>query len=1055
MLARGGMGVVQRVFDRLAEREVALKRLVVPAGASRASCAALFEREYDALTQLRHPTIVRVFEYGLDADGPYYTMELLQGEDAYRAAPRPFEHSCALLSELASALALVHARRLVHRDVTPLNVRLTADGHAKLIDFGALTTFGVAQDVVGTPPFIAPECLRGEPLDARTDLFALGGLAYWLLTRKVAIHASSLAERLRDLAPSIAPPSLHVPGIPEDLDALVLALLHHDPMARPSSAGEVMRRLGAIATLPREEREREIADSYLDHPPLLGREPQRATARELLRRSQAGALCTVLVQAESGMGRSAFLDQLARDAQLLGATVLRAQGGAGARAFDVAKSLTSGGISADVTNEMPALSSPLATPAEVAERTARRVDQLERNLRARSEENFTVILVDDVGRADAESLAVLTALARRTQGARLLLAFAGDPSPGLALLTPSAHTLPLSPLTPHDMFELVTALFGALPNARRLAVWLHEQSAGSPRSALTLLRGLLQLDVLRYEAGHFTLPHDVGEVTLAVMPGDVARRRVQELGHDALRVAQVLALQGERVPSALLLDAVELPPPVLLRALEALAERGITRLANGEIWIGSDVLREAIAGTLDERGRRTLHLQVGRVLAARGHAAGDQALLVGANLLRGGDQAGGAMIEEATHTFHLGADFARAMPLLEELLARRRAEGARDQDCLPLLIPLSTAGYYGSYLKQCEYGDRALDAILHVSGVDLARRMKPLLGARLALGVALAIAYTRYLLTPRQKRMRSFRDVLLALLIAASAGVAAAVSAFDPKKAFDFLTRLRPLSAFPEGSAPRIAYEFALCTAVAGAGRNSEAAERYEQLAVRLAQPIAGLNEAAVSVYRLATQYGRAQSELSKGSPRTLELVEEMRGKHAFYAAHVESTRMAYFALRGEQALAEQAREHAELAALRNGMSWAALTILLARTLYAQMLTRDALGLVQTDAELSRLSETVPNMSLLRDLARGYTLHLNGHHAQALALFDLTLEDPRHSWLPTAWLNRTLRAEILRALGRHAEARAACLAVLADSADRLASDCRRHLPVQELALAEL
>jgi serine/threonine-protein kinase len=224
-LAEGGMGTIFLAFDTLAEREVVYKRLRIASERSRMT--TLFEREYNTLSHLAHPNIVEVYDYGLDDEGPYYTMELLPGKDLSAAAPLPVGEACRLLRDVASALALLHARRMLHRDVTPANVRLTQDGRAKWIDFGALTEFGRPRELVGTPAFIAPECLEPEPLDQRADLFALGGLAYWALTRQHAYPARSMAELPATWAVPPSAPSSHAPDVPPELDQLVLALLEH------------------------------------------------------------------------------------------------------------------------------------------------------------------------------------------------------------------------------------------------------------------------------------------------------------------------------------------------------------------------------------------------------------------------------------------------------------------------------------------------------------------------------------------------------------------------------------------------------------------------------------------------------------------------------------------------------------------------------------------------------------------------------------------------------------------------------------------------------------
>src|SRR5688572_32555391 len=146
------MAVVYRAHDEAAGRDVVLRRLR-PELRERTDVAQLFQREYHTLAQIRHPRIIEVYEYGVDQGGPYYTMELLDGQDLRELAPVPWADACIYLRDVAYSLALLHTRRLLHRDLSPRNVRRTSDGRAKLFDFGTMATFGVPRDVVGTAPF--------------------------------------------------------------------------------------------------------------------------------------------------------------------------------------------------------------------------------------------------------------------------------------------------------------------------------------------------------------------------------------------------------------------------------------------------------------------------------------------------------------------------------------------------------------------------------------------------------------------------------------------------------------------------------------------------------------------------------------------------------------------------------------------------------------------------------------------------------------------------------------------------------------------------------------
>jgi serine/threonine protein kinase len=189
-----------------------------------------------------------------------------------------WREACALLRDIASSLAILHSRGLIHRDVSLRNVRRTADGRAKLLDFGAMVSVGVASDVVGTPPFMAPEVLQMQSLDARADLFSLGALGYFLLIGRHAFAARRLKE-LRDVWRSRpTPPARLSPEIPTALSELMLQLLALDRTARPHGAGEVMERLCTIADLPKEELP-EITRAYLSMPTLVGRENALVSVR--------------------------------------------------------------------------------------------------------------------------------------------------------------------------------------------------------------------------------------------------------------------------------------------------------------------------------------------------------------------------------------------------------------------------------------------------------------------------------------------------------------------------------------------------------------------------------------------------------------------------------------------------------------------------------------------------------------------------------------------------------------------------------------------------------
>ncbi|MEY4578419.1 MAG: hypothetical protein RL701_3122, partial [Pseudomonadota bacterium] len=313
-LARGGMATVFAAYDTTTRQRVALKRLE-PLAVAR--MGGLFEREFAVLSSLKHPCIVDVYEYGVDATGPFYTMELLEGADLRELAPLPVVAACRYLRDVASSLALLHARRLLHRDVSPRNVRTLRTGGCKLIDFGALANFGATDEIVGTPPAIPPEALSGQALDQRADLFALGALAYFVLTGQHAYPARSVRALPDSWAAPLAPPSLHAPDIPAALDALVLGLLNLDALARPSNAGEVIERLNVIAGLAPDHDER-VARAYFVGTTLVERARESRRTQRCLRLLRAGRGRALFIEGERGIGKTRLLADVTLKGQLAG-----------------------------------------------------------------------------------------------------------------------------------------------------------------------------------------------------------------------------------------------------------------------------------------------------------------------------------------------------------------------------------------------------------------------------------------------------------------------------------------------------------------------------------------------------------------------------------------------------------------------------------------------------------------------------------------------------------------------------------------------------------------
>ena len=263
-LGAGGMGEVYRAHDGRLGRDVALK--VLPAAfAHDADRLARFDREARALAALNHPSIVVLHTIEEAGDTRFVTMELVEGSSlAGLVTPGglPVDRVIDLAIPIAEALGAAHAKGVIHRDLKPANVMVTPDGRVKVLDFGlAKLTRGEAGSdltatatrsmplsspgvIVGTAAYMAPEQIRGEPVDARADLFAFGVLVYELATGRRPFEGASVADVtsaiLRDEPPPLASGAGEVPA---SLEALVRACLTKDVRERPASAGQVLEAL--------------------------------------------------------------------------------------------------------------------------------------------------------------------------------------------------------------------------------------------------------------------------------------------------------------------------------------------------------------------------------------------------------------------------------------------------------------------------------------------------------------------------------------------------------------------------------------------------------------------------------------------------------------------------------------------------------------------------------------------------------------------------------------------------------------------------------------------
>jgi len=250
-LGEGGLGTVYAAYDPILSRTIAVKTLHLSvAEGDRAALDALFLHEARAAAGLNHPNIVTVYDAGLSEQGVYIAMERLRGRDLRQLMANGWRpdivQTAQIMRRVSDALSYAHSKGVTHCDIKPANIFMVGRTLPKVVDFG-IARVAHGQDipalegvVAGSPHYLAPEQLRGETIDRRCDVYALGVVMYELLTHRKAFDGKSLQEIVHAVEHT-RPPSPHQlrPEVPPGLSDITMRAISHDPAQRYRSARQM------------------------------------------------------------------------------------------------------------------------------------------------------------------------------------------------------------------------------------------------------------------------------------------------------------------------------------------------------------------------------------------------------------------------------------------------------------------------------------------------------------------------------------------------------------------------------------------------------------------------------------------------------------------------------------------------------------------------------------------------------------------------------------------------------------------------------------------------
>ena len=254
LLGAGGMGEVYAAEDLTLGRTVAVKILSAAVASSPADLDR-FEREAKALAKLSHPNIVKVHDYGEHEGSPYIVMEYMPGGTLRKilGKPIPWQIALRLLLPVARGVEYAHQRGIVHRDIKPTNILITESGDPMLSDFGIAKSKTFADDegewLVGTPAYMSPEQAKGEHVDGRSDVYALGVTLYRILTGQLPFSSDSATSLINSHAempiPDVRSVKSNIPAVWQEVVAKAMA---KDPKDRYATAGDFARDVNEVVS---------------------------------------------------------------------------------------------------------------------------------------------------------------------------------------------------------------------------------------------------------------------------------------------------------------------------------------------------------------------------------------------------------------------------------------------------------------------------------------------------------------------------------------------------------------------------------------------------------------------------------------------------------------------------------------------------------------------------------------------------------------------------------------------------------------------------------------
>lgn len=672
-IGEGGMGIVWRVYDTVEQREVALKQFykkedteisatqkekVTPetieaTQTDRVDISTMttgtteealhFKQEFRTMVKLKHPNTVNVFDYGVLENGDdYITMEIVPGkelQDILKERQLDFEEIYRILIQTCQVLNFIHSRLMVHRDIKPSNIRITPEGNVKLMDFGLMEQMGLPStgEITGTVIYLPPEVAKGGIIDARSDLYSLGVMAYELVTGHPPFVGKNILDIIRQhIETPPIPPSQIRKGIPPVLEKIVLQLLAKDQNDRYQTTAELINDLVQLTGEKVAIETFEQRKCYLNCSELIGREREMQKLKDAFTLTTQGKGQSIFIAAPAGVGKTRLIQEFKLKVQLAKVTFVEGQcfeqGMTVYRPLDDAFNPLLPLVKKDVLDKygsvlvkvIPELKRKSYQPAPKLDEVGEKVHlfkQVTGWLKEVSKVTPIVICIEDLHWSDFATLELLNACIRELQDYPIMIlgAFRDDEVEPTSIIFQTVEEeitqlMKLSTLSQDDVQSLIKGMLGRIELTEDFTDRVYTVTAGNAFFVSETMRALIEEEQLQLERGRWILPIDISTLELPASIESTIIQRLKLLNPETLNLARTASIVGRNLDLSFLKELSGLEDERLFEILDELIERQFMKTEEKLYIFNHDRVRETLYNQLQEEKRKELHERAGTIL---------------------------------------------------------------------------------------------------------------------------------------------------------------------------------------------------------------------------------------------------------------------------------------------------------------------------------------------------------------------------------------------------------------------------------------------------------